>query len=189
MLDHWAGTLLGPPSAIGGQVLFPDGSRHDVRLDALGLRPLDLVALARTQPTGGGDGELDRRVLAAVGAPPGAQVDYGTTTLTWSLADALALAAAVGALLAVARPLAPSDLVQPAEASGAAVTADAAAEASARAQAALTQLGGAATALGQAVTAVVGAAVGAADRRAARRAADGAPAVGRVRRGWRLSAG
>ena len=132
VLDHWIGTLVGPPAGIGGQVRFPDGTLHDVRLDALGLRPADLVALSRTQPTGLGDGELDRRVLAAAGAPAGAQVDYGTTTLTWSLADALALAAAVGGLLAVARPLAPSDLVQPAEASGAAVTPDAAAEVSVR---------------------------------------------------------
>ena len=70
VLDHWIGTLLGSPATIGCQVLFPDGSTHDVRLDALALRPVDLVALARTQPTGRGDGELDRRVLAAAGAQP-----------------------------------------------------------------------------------------------------------------------
>ena len=61
--------------------LFPDGSNHDVRLDALALRPLDLVALARTRPTGLGDGELDRRVLAAATAPVGAQVHYDITTV------------------------------------------------------------------------------------------------------------
>ena len=162
VLDHWIGTLLGPPAAIGCVVLFPDGSRHDVRLDALGLRPVDLVALARTQPTGHGDGELDRRVLAAVGAPAGAQVVYGTTALAWSLADAVELARTIGGLLAVARPLAPSDLVLAADAGSAAVAPDAAAEAAARAQAALSQLASAAAALSQALAAVTGTADGAA---------------------------
>ena len=162
VLDHWIGTLLGPPAAVGCQVLFPDGSTHDVRLDALGLRPVDLVALARTQPTGHGDGELERRVLAAAGAPPGAQVVYGTTALTWSLANAVELARTIGGLLAVARPLAPSDLVLPADAGSAAIAPDAAAEATARAQAALSQLASAAAALSQALAAVTGAADGAA---------------------------
>ncbi|HLM89527.1 MAG TPA: hypothetical protein VK284_10960 [Streptosporangiaceae bacterium] len=161
VLDHWVGTLLGSPAAIGCQVLFPDGSRHDVRLDALGLRPVDLVALARTQPTGHGDGELDRRVLAAAGAPPGAQVGYGTTALAWSLADAVELARTIGGLLAVVRPLAPSDLVLPADAGSAAIAPDAAAQATARAQAALSQLASAAAALSQALAAVTGAAGGA----------------------------
>ena len=111
VLDHWIGTLLGPPTGIGCRVLFPDRSTHDVRLDALGLRPVDVVALARIQPTGRGDGELDRRVLAAAGAPAGAHVSYGATALAWSLADAVELARTIGELLAVARPMAPSDLV------------------------------------------------------------------------------
>ncbi len=133
-----------------------------MRLDALGLRPVDLVALARTQPTGLGDGELDRRVLAAAGAPAGAQVVYGTTSLAWSLADAVELAAAIGGLLTVARPLAPSDLILPADAGGAAFAPAAAAEAAARAQAALDQLASDAAALSQALAAVTGAAPGAA---------------------------
>jgi hypothetical protein len=162
VLDHWIGTLLGPPAQIGCRVLFPDASTHDVRLDALALRPVDVVALARTQPTGRGDGELNRRVLAAAGAPAGAQVRYGDTALAWSLADAIELARTIGGLLAAARPMAPSDLVIPADASSAAVAPDAAAEAAARAQAALGQLSGTAAALGQALAAVTGAAPGAA---------------------------
>ena len=160
VLDHWIGTLLGSPAQIGCRVLFPDGRTHDVRLDALALRPVDLVALARTQPAGRGDGELDRRVLAAVDAPAGAQVHYDLTAATWSLADAVELARTIGGLLAVARPLAPSDLVIPADASTATLAQDAAADAAARAQAALAQLSSAAAALGQALTAVTGAGPG-----------------------------
>ena len=59
-------------------------------------------------------------MLAAAGAPPGAQVGYGTTALAWSLADAVELARTIGGLLAVARPLAPADLVLPADAGSAA---------------------------------------------------------------------
>jgi len=181
VLDHWIGTLLGPPAGIGCRAQFPDGSTHDVRLDALGLRPVDLVALARTQPTGRGDGELDRRVLDAAGAPAGAQVSYGATTLAWTLADAVELARTIGELLPVARPMAPSDLVMAADASTAAFTADAAAEAAARAQAALGQLTSAAAALGRAVAAVTGAAPGAATTTqlaALRAALQGAAAFG-----------
>lgn len=181
VLDHWIGTLLGPPAGIGCRVLFPDGSPHDVRLDTLGLRPADVVALARTQPTGRGDGELDRRVLAAAGAPADAQVSYGATALAWSLADAVELARTIGELLAVARPMAPSDLVMPADASTATFTPYAATEVAARAQAALGQLSSAATALGQALATVNGAAPGAATTAqlaALRAALQGAAAFG-----------
>lgn len=147
-LDHWLGTLLGSPARIGCRVLFPDGSPHEVRLDSLRLRPLDLVALARTPPSGLGEGELDRRVLDAAGAPAGAQVLYDASELEWSLAAALELARAAGELLAVARPLAPADLVVPAEAGSAATAADA--EAALRAQAALERLDAVAQALASA---------------------------------------
>jgi len=53
-------------------------------------------------------------------APAGAQVLYDTTSVAWSLADAVELAGTIGALLAVARPLAPSDLVLPADSQAAA---------------------------------------------------------------------
>ena len=160
-LDHWIGTLLGPPDKIGCRVVFPDGSNHDVRLDALALRPIDLVALARTRPTGVGDGELDRRVLAAATAPVGAQVHYDITTAAWSLADALELAGTIGALLAVARPLAPADLVLAVDSAAATVDQSAAADAAARAQAAIDRLTGVATALDQALGAVSAAAAAA----------------------------
>ena len=151
-LDHWIGTLLGPPTGIGCRVVFPDGSNHDLQLDALALRPIDIVSLARTQPTG--DSELDRRILAAVAAPAGAQVLYDTTSVASSLADAVELAGTIGTLLAVARPLAPSDLVVPANSQAAAIDQPAAAEAAARAQAAIERLTNTATTLDQALTAV-----------------------------------
>jgi hypothetical protein len=137
-LDHWIGTLLGAPTAIGCRVVFPDESHHDLTLDALALRPIDLITLARIDPTGLGDSELDQRVFTAVAAPAGAHVLYDTTTAAWSLADALELARAIGALLAVVRPLAPTDLLPPTGGAAAATVAQsAAAEAAARAKAAV----------------------------------------------------
>ena len=153
-LDHWIGTLLGSPDSIGCRVVFPDGSHHDLQLNTLGLRPIDFVALARTQPTGLGDSELDRRVLTAATAPAGAQVLYGTTTVSWSMADAIELAGTIGALLAVARPLASTDLVQPVDSATATIDPSAAAEAAARAQAAIEQLANASSALDQALSAI-----------------------------------
>ena len=186
VLDHWIGTLLGPPDKIGCRVRFPDGSTHDVGLDALALRPIDFVALARTQPTGLGDGELDRRVLAPVDAPAGAQVLYGVTALSWSIADAVELARTIGQLLAVARPLAQSDLVVPAEASTATVAQDTAAEAAARAQAALDQLSSAAAALDQALARRDRGRTRRGDGRPVRRASRRSPAGCRLRHRRRL---
>jgi len=162
VLDHWIGTLLGPPTSIGCRVVFAHGSTRDVQLDAVALRPIDIVTLARAQPIGSGDSELDRRVLAAVAAPAGAQVLYDTTTVAWSVADALELARTIGQLLAVARPLEPSDLVVPADSSMATIDQSGAAEAVARAQAVLEHLSAAATMLGQALADVTGASSGAA---------------------------
>jgi hypothetical protein len=158
VLDDWVGTLLGPPSKIGCRVRTPDGGLHPVALDALKLRPLDLVALVRTPPSGLGDGELDRRVLDAAGAPVGSEVLYDSTQLGRTFAETIELARAVAGLLAVARPLAPSDLVLAAEAGAAAPDSDQAAKAASRAQAAFEQLKAAADALGQAVAPVAAAA-------------------------------
>ncbi len=156
-LDNWVGTLLGPPTKIGCSVTFPNGSKHALTLNKLALRPLDLVVLARTQPPASGDGELDRRVLHAASAPAGSRVVYDTSTAPITLAMALELARTVGELLAVARPLAPSDLVVPA-AAGSAVPAPAqATKAAARAKTALAQLQAAAAALDKSAAAVAAA--------------------------------
>jgi hypothetical protein len=156
-VDHWVGTLLGSPGQIGCRVLLVDGGEIDVRLDQLALRPLDLVALARTTPSGLGDGELDRRVLAAVSAPAGSKVLYGATDLKWSFGQALELSRTVGELLGVARPLTPSDLVAPADAANATLAQYQAADAVARARAALDALNGAAAALDAALAPVAAA--------------------------------
>jgi hypothetical protein len=158
VLDDWVGTLLGPPSKIGCRVRLPNGTLQPVKLDALKLRPLDLVALSRTQPSGLGDGELDRRVLGAANAPAGSEVLYDSSPVGLTLAEAVELARAVGELLAVARPLAPADLVLAADAGAAAPTPGQAAEAVSRAQTAVGQLHVATDALDQAVAPVAAAA-------------------------------
>ncbi len=112
-LDDWLATLAGPPNGIGCAVALPDGTTQEVHADALSLRPLDLLALARTPPSGSGDGELDRRVLDAAAAPPGATIDYDSGGGALSFAQALELLRAAGDLLAAARPLAPADLIAP----------------------------------------------------------------------------
>ena len=111
-LDDWVGTLLGAPTQIGCRVDLPDGSTHAVTLDALALRPLDLVVLARTPPPGLGDGELDRRVLARR-RRAGRRAHRTTTrsTAPHHLAHGARARAHDRRLLAVARPLAPADLV------------------------------------------------------------------------------
>ena len=153
-LDHWLATLLGPAAGIGCQVVHPDGSRTELRLDALAIRPVDLVALAGAQPAGTGESELDRRVLAAAAAPAGSQVAYDATKAAWSVADALELARTIGALLATARPLAPGDLVPATGSAALGVDKVAAAEAAKRARAALAGVTKTAAALAKALDAV-----------------------------------
>ena len=143
-LDAWLATLAGPPQDIGCAVRLPDGSTRELRADALSLHPLDLLALARTPPSGGGDDELDRRVLDAASAPPGATVDYDGGAGALTFGQALELLRAAGELLANARPLEPADLVAPGDPGGQPPTP---VPATARAQAALDALAAAAAAL------------------------------------------
>ena len=156
VLDNWVATLLGPPAQVGCRVRFPDASTQEVVLSQLGLRPLDFVALARTPQAASGDGELDRRVLAAAAAPAGAQVVYDASSAPVTFTAALELARTVGELLAVARPLLPADLVAPATAAPAPGQAEAA-QAAARARAALAQLTAAGLSIDQALAAVTAA--------------------------------
>jgi hypothetical protein len=139
-LDDWVGRLLGAPAGTGCTVHLPNGSTDAVTLAALGLRPLDVVALATTPPSGAGATELDCRVLAAASAPDGSHIDYATGGTSHTLAAVLELARTIGDLLAVARPMMPSDLVAPADAGTATIRAADAQEAAARARAAVQQL-------------------------------------------------
>jgi hypothetical protein len=153
-LDDWAGTLLGPPIETGCTVRLADGSVRRVTLNALALRPLDLIVLARTTPSGAGDSEVDRRVLAAVGAPAGARIDYAHTTAPRTFTEVLELARTIGELFAVIRPLSPGDLVSPIDAARAKPGAAEAQDAAARADAAVRALADAASALEQSLAAV-----------------------------------
>jgi hypothetical protein len=153
-LDDWVGKLLGPPAQIGCTVRPSSGSPRDIRLNALALRPLDFVALARTPPSALGDSELERRARAAATAPSDAKVDYTVSTAAHTFAQALEFARTIGEVFAVARPLEPRDLVSPVDAGSATWGAPQASDAVARAQAALQQFTGAATALDQALTPV-----------------------------------
>jgi hypothetical protein len=153
-LDDWIGKLLGSPAQIGCTVRPAGASPHDVRLAALGLRPLDFIALARTPPSALGDSELDRRVRTAVSAPADAQVDYMVSSAPHTFAQALEFARTIGELLAVARPLEPRDLVPPVDARSVAEGDPQASDAVARARAALDQLGNAATVLALALAPV-----------------------------------
>ncbi len=171
-LDAWVGTALGDPSNVHCRVSYPDPTAanpsnvttKEVTLDALGLRPLDLLALSAAVRTAGQVSELDLRIVyAALGdtaLPAGpATVDYSRAA-TWDRASVrtvpefLESAQSVARLLGGARALAPTDLVRPADASTVTGTGLAVAEAEARATAAVTALGGVATQLSTAVAAV-----------------------------------
>ncbi len=114
-LDAWAATLFGDPSQIGCRVVLSGGAMKSVTLASLAIRPLDLLALARTPPVVAGDTELDRRVLDAAGldasSAMGAQIHYDVSDKAHSLAELLELARTLGELFAAARPLGPNDLV------------------------------------------------------------------------------
>jgi hypothetical protein len=150
-LDRWIGTLLGDFTRFGCHVVASDGSVKSVTLDQLKLRPLDVVALARTATSG--DGELDRRVLDRAGG--GATVQYDATSAAHSFAELLELARAAAALLGGARALTPADLVAPPEA--APITDAAAQLAAGRARDALGRLTTAAAALTTALAPVAAA--------------------------------
>ena len=153
-LDAWAGLVLGDLSQVGCRVVAADGTSRPVTMDRLGLRPLDLVALARTPASGLGDAELDRRVLDAAGATAGARVDHAASPTPHSFAERMELARALAALVGGARALLPGDLVSPADSAGAAVTDRIAQDAATRARTALTMLASAASALTSALAPV-----------------------------------
>ncbi len=133
----WVGTLLGNLSRVGCQVLESDGTARSVTATALALRPLDLIALAKSSASGQGDGELDRRVLHAAGAAPGATVRYDSSDVAHSFAECLELARAIALMLGGARALSPADLVATPDAASAPITSAMAQQAAGRARDAL----------------------------------------------------
>jgi hypothetical protein len=129
-VDGWLADLLGDPSTVRCRVrttVADVTTTRTVTLADLGLRPLDLLALAR-----GGTAELDRRIVwearrvAAVplgpdDADPEVVVLHvpapGRDPLTErTFPEVLEITRAAGAVLGAGRPLRPTDLVQPHEA-------------------------------------------------------------------------
>ena len=151
-LDVWAAQLLGDWTQVGCRVTAADGSTKRVTLDQLGLRPLDWLALAKTPPTGDGNGEIDRRVLDAAGVA--GTISYDVADTAHSFAELLELGRALGALIGGARSLSAADLVSPADAGNAPVGDATAQAAGTRARAALTTAAGIASALAAALTPV-----------------------------------
>jgi hypothetical protein len=126
-LDAWVGSLLGDPSSVRCSVGWTDASgatvTQVVTLASLGLRPLDVLALAVAPRTAPADSELDRRVVdraltQAGGVRPaaGLSIAYapaaGRDPATHhTFPEMLELARSIGDLVGGARPLRAPDLL------------------------------------------------------------------------------
>ena len=124
VLDAWAGGILGDPSQLEAQVtLVPIDPKKastttvTVTLDTLGLRPLDVVVMARVPLTPNAGSLLDRRIgakalgtdtLHAVGT-----IAYQPATGPGSIPQFMEVARAIGALIGGARALGSDDLTTP----------------------------------------------------------------------------
>jgi len=158
-LDAWVGTILGDPSKVKCRVSYLDPTGADpehrteivVTLANLRIRPLDMLAIARSVQTDQGLSELDQRTgfVALLAAPEvtDLQINYDPGVgPAWDRAsvrtipEIIEVARAINDLLGGARPLRPADLL-PAESASLADSADLIpAEANTRAQTALTVL-------------------------------------------------
>jgi hypothetical protein len=134
-LDAWVGTLLGDPRNVrcvaswrAPTAADPNArATREVTLDQLGLRPLDVMALARAgeHAGAGAAGTIDRVISLTVAAgqpePTDVEIAYARAP-GWDHAtvrtfpEVLDLARSLGDLVGGARPLAPADLVPPGEA-------------------------------------------------------------------------
>jgi hypothetical protein len=134
VLDAWLGQLVGDPAGIRAAVSYLDlagavipiaggGESATVRLDELGLRPMDLLALAEVVAQAGQASMLDRRIVAtalndpnrAPSAPAATfRVEYAVTAGR-SFPQALEVLYAAHAVLKASRPLELADLLPPAE--------------------------------------------------------------------------
>jgi hypothetical protein len=178
-LDAWVGSLLGDPSHVRCRVQYPDNGSPPttktvkVTLDQLNLRPLDVLALAKGLASNPAASELDRRVLyaafgdsvpadAAAGASftivyePDPAWDRATTR---SMPELLDLANAVLRAVGAMRPLAPIDVLHPANASAVSDAQVLGSDSHSRAQAAVNALQGVAGALQMAINGAQAAAI------------------------------
>ena len=121
-LDGWLGQLIGDPRNVVATVRFAvDGSprTQEVTLAELGLRPLDLLALARPATEGTPGSALDRRLFAQISTAGAAnfEVSYGgVVPPRIGCPQALSVVRAAAALLGRSRPLEAVDLRTPADA-------------------------------------------------------------------------
>jgi hypothetical protein len=129
-LDGWVGQVLGDPTRIVAEVAFKDedGDAQPpkrVQLSQLGLRPLDVVALALAAARNPNQGSLvDRRILvhAFVAGWQEPRVTYlqDAAARPASFPEVMEIAGALGALFAGGRSLATADFHTPFEAQTAA---------------------------------------------------------------------
>jgi hypothetical protein len=121
VLDAWAGGILGDPKKLTAKVtLVPIDPKTattttvTVTLDTLGLRPLDIVAIARVPVTPNAASLLDRRIGAkALGSDTlhtVGEVAYQPAAGPGSIPQVMELARAIGALIGGARALGSDDL-------------------------------------------------------------------------------
>jgi len=166
VLDTWVGSLLGDPAAVRCRVRAqPKGgaaaAEQVVTLATLGLRPLDVLALARDLPSRPTP-EIDQRVVRAAFGEPAPNTETSVLydrapdwdiNVVRTFPDVLALARAASAVVQSARPLGPADL-RPPGATAEAMDSRIAAEAMTRARAAEIALGNVRTRLARAADAV-----------------------------------
>lgn len=123
-LDAWAAAVLGDPRRTRCRVRTVDAEGlvtvTDVTLGDLGLRAVDVLALARDTAGAGPASELERRVVDVVDPAPDDRVDLlagpdpgWDRTLDRSLAETLELARSLDAVVTGGRPLRPEDVVPP----------------------------------------------------------------------------
>jgi hypothetical protein len=152
-LDGWVGSLLGDPARVICHASVTTGKPPvktdlgQITLAGLGLRPLDVLELARTSSTPAGASELDRRIAwtalnlptAPAGSSEGQLTIAYVRDASWSAAvrsfpEILELARSINAMLGRARPLDPSDLLAPESKALAATALPALSDAQSRAQ-------------------------------------------------------
>ena len=137
-LNAWASAMLPPPANVRARASFADGSGPviatiEIRLDALAISPLDLLALPET--AGPGD-ELTARLLRAASAQRPATVTAAAQATivydrdaSWpativAVAELLELVSSLSRLVSGARAMAPADLVFPGDTPGSVDTAE-----------------------------------------------------------------
>lgn len=133
VLAAWAQSLLGPSGKIRGRAVFtwttsagPQSGTVGLTLSGLGLRPIDLIYIARTSPEEQRT-ELEQRIeyfarrQPPAGAPADAAVAVDLTRAATlapdelSFEEAVEVARALGSLIGGARAIDPRDLARPGE--------------------------------------------------------------------------